>query len=127
MSDITSASETPEAPKKAETPDTTQPKSDGEHRQAYGTAKTENLRDNGLWRILLPAFVLVCCAALVAVPLIILTPLFVGSLDPKAAANVAHFPLTWVWIVLIVLAISIASIVIRGLVKIFMTQAGNYR
>ncbi|HET9920685.1 MAG TPA: hypothetical protein VFQ30_12630, partial [Ktedonobacteraceae bacterium] len=27
-----------------------------EHRQAYGTAKTENLRDSGLWRVLLPAF-----------------------------------------------------------------------
>src|SRR5690242_10540832 len=49
-----------------------------EHRQAYGTAKTENLRDSGLWRVLLPAFVVLCCLALLAIPLIILTPLFVN-------------------------------------------------
>ncbi len=51
-----------------------------EHRQAYGTAKTENLRDSGLWRIILPAFVALLCIALLAVPLIILIPLFVRSL-----------------------------------------------
>ena len=51
-----------------------------EHREAYGTAKTENLRDNGLWRIILPAFVVVCCLILISFPLIILTPLFFNSL-----------------------------------------------
>src|ERR1051326_769130 len=29
-----------------------------EHRQVYGTAKTENLRDSGAWRIILPTFVI---------------------------------------------------------------------
>src|SRR6266581_2249950 len=43
-----------------------------EHRQSYGTAKTENLRDSGLWRILLPGFILLCCFIVLAVPLIIL-------------------------------------------------------
>ena len=35
-----------------------------EHRQSYGTAKTENLRDSGLWRTLLPAAIVVFCLAL---------------------------------------------------------------
>lgn len=43
-----------------------------EHRQALGSAKTENLRDSGWWRIVLPAFVIVCCVALLALPLYIL-------------------------------------------------------
>src|SRR2546426_9689139 len=98
-----------------------------EHRQAYGTAKTENLRDSGLWRILLPGFVALCCLALLAIPLIILLTLFFSSLDASAAANVKHIPLTWVWVVMIVLSLGIAAVIIRGLVKIFMTQAGNYR
>ena len=97
-----------------------------EHRQAYGTAKTENLRDSGLWRILLPAFVILCCVALLAVPLIILVILLVTSLDPIAAANTEHIPLTWVWITMIVIEVIIAAVIIRGLIKIFMTQAGNY-
>src|SRR5947207_833889 len=58
-----------------------------EHRQAYGTAKTENLRDSGLWRIILPAFVALLCIALLAVPLIILIPLFVRSLDVTAPTH----------------------------------------
>ncbi len=98
-----------------------------EHRQAYGTAKTENLRDSGLWRILLPAFVILCCVALLAVPLIILVILLVTSLDPIAAANTEHIPLTWVWITMIVIEVIIAAVIIRGLIKVFMTQAGNYR
>src|SRR5258708_28271547 len=52
-----------------------------EHRQAYGTAKTENLRDTGLWRFLLPAFVILGCVALLAVPLLFLVPLVINSLD----------------------------------------------
>ncbi len=97
-----------------------------EHRQAYGTAKTENLRDNGLWRIILPAFVLVCCLILLAFPLIILTPLFFKSLEANAAANIAHTPLTWIWITMVIIEVGIIAIVIRGLIKIFMTPAGNY-
>jgi hypothetical protein len=97
-----------------------------EHRQAYGTAKTENLRDNGLWRIILPAFVIVCCLILLSFPLIILTPLFFNSLDSNAAANVAHTPLTWIWITMVIIEVGIIAIIVRGLIKIFMTPAGNY-
>jgi hypothetical protein len=98
-----------------------------EQRQAYGTAKTEDLRDNGLWRILLPGLVAVCCLILLAFPLIILTPLFLKSLDVNAASNLAHIPLTWIWIVMVIIEVCIFAIIVRGLVKIFMTQAGNYR
>jgi hypothetical protein len=93
-----------------------------EHRQAYGTAKTENLRDSGVWRILLPACVALGCLLLLAIPLIILIPLFVNSLDAKAATH----GLTWAWVVMIVIEVGVAAIIIRGLLKIFMTQAGNY-
>jgi hypothetical protein len=97
-----------------------------EHRVAYGTAKTENLQDNGLWRILLPAFVIVCCLILLSFPLIILTPLFFNSLNSNAAANVANIPLTWLWITMVIIEVVIIVIVIRGLIKIFMTNAGSY-
>ena len=101
-------------------------KSATEHREAYGTAKTENLRDNGLWRIILPAFVVVCCLILLSFPLIILTPLFFNSLNSNAAANIANTPLTWIWIVMVIIELTIIVIVIRGLIKIFMTTAGSY-
>jgi hypothetical protein len=94
-----------------------------EHRQVYGTAKTENLRDSGAWRIILPTFVILLCLALLAVPLIILIPLFVNSLDVTAQTH----GLVWLWIVMIILEVAIAAFIIRGLVRIFMTQAGNYR
>src|SRR5574340_101931 len=97
-----------------------------EHRQAYGTAKTENLRDNGLWRIILPAFVVVCCLILLSFPLIILTPLFFNSLNANAAANIAHTPLTWIWIVMVIIELAIIIVVVRGLIKIFMTTMGSY-
>ena len=97
-----------------------------EGRKAYGTAKTENLRDSGLWRILLPGAVAVFCLVLVAFPLIILTPLFLHSLDPAAASNVLGRPLTWIWIVMVLVEAAIIIVVVRGLLKIFMTQAGNY-
>jgi len=104
---------TPESPEVAAT----------EHRKAYGTAKTENLRDSGRWRIILPAFVVLLCIAILAVPLMILIPLFVNSLDVNAHTH----NLTWLWIVMIVLEIGFASIIIFGLLKIFLTQAGNYQ
>src|SRR5689334_18860381 len=107
------------------TPTVQQPATEG--RKAYGTAKTENLRDSGLWRILLPGVVVVFCLVLVAFPLIILTPLFLNSLDPAAAANVLGKPLTWIWIVMVLIEAGIIVVVVRGLIKIFMTQAGNYR
>ena len=98
-----------------------------EARKAYGTAKTEDLRDSGLWRILLPAAVAAFCLVLVAFPLIILTPLFLHSLDPAAASNVLGRPLTWVWIVMALVEALMIVVIVRGLIKIFMTQAGNYR
>jgi hypothetical protein len=98
-----------------------------EHRQAYGTAKTENLRDSGLWRFLLPAFVALCCLALLIIPLLILGPLLYNSFDVHAAANQQHVPLTWVWIVMVVVELGTAAVIIWGLIRIFMTQAGNYR
>ena len=108
-------------------PDVAQGRPISESRQAYGTAKTENLRDSGLWRIVLPVFVILCCVALLAIPLIILIPLFASSLNANAASNLEHISLTWLWIVLIILDVGIAAIAIRGLLKIFMTQAGNYQ
>jgi hypothetical protein len=98
-----------------------------EQRQAYGTAKTEDLHDNGLWRIILPGFVLGCCLVLLAFPLIILTPLFLHSLDSTAAANLANIPLTWIWITMVIIEVGIIAIVVRGLIKIFMTPSGNYK
>jgi hypothetical protein len=106
-------------------PEPQQPATEG--RKAYGTAKTENLRDSGLWRILLPAVVVAFCLVLIAFPLIILTPLFFNSLDPAAAANVLGKPLTWIWIVMVLIEAGIIAVAVRGLIKIFMTQAGNYR
>ena len=97
-----------------------------EHREAYGTAKTEKLRDNGLWRILLPAFVVVCCLILLSFPLIILTPLFLNSLNSNAAANIANIPLTWIWITMVIIEAIIIAVIIRGLIKIFMTNSGSY-
>jgi hypothetical protein len=97
-----------------------------EHREAYGTAKTENLRDNGLWRIILPAFVVVCCLILLSFPLIILTPLFFNSLNSNAAANIAGTPLTWIWITMVIIEAIFIAVVIRGLIKIFMTNSGSY-
>lgn len=101
--------------------------SEPEKRQVYGTAKTENLRDNGLWRYILPIFVGLLCLGLLAVPLIILVPLLSNSFDVNGAANREHISLTWLWISMIVIEVGLAAVVIWGLVRIFMTQAGNYR
>jgi len=96
-------------------------------RKAYGTAKTENLRDSGLWRYILPIIVILFCISLLAIPLIILLPLLSNSLDMHAAANQAHISLTWLWGLMIVIEVSIAALIIRGFVSIFLTQVGNYR
>jgi len=94
-----------------------------EHRTAYGTAKTENLRDSVMWRYILPAFVILLCLAILAVPLLILIPLFVNSLDVTSHTH----NLTWLWLTMIVLEVGIAALIIYGLLKIFLTQAGNYQ
>jgi hypothetical protein len=103
--------------------------SEGEstHRQAYGTAKTENLRDSGIWRIFLPGFVIAASVILLAFPLIILTPLFLHSLDPLAAANQLNKPETWIWIVMFLVEISLIAIIVRGLAKTFLVKDANYR
>ncbi len=98
-----------------------------EHREAYGTAKTENLRDNGLWRLFLPLVVIGGSLALVAIPLIFLIPLLIKSFDPTSPANAQGDPLTWLWIVMILLVLTVDAVIIRGLFKVFFTQAGNYR
>lgn len=98
-----------------------------EHRQAYGTAKTENLRDSGMWRIFLPLVVLGGVIALVILPLVFLVPLLLKSFDPANPANAQGTPLTWLWIVMILLILGLAILIMRGLLKVFFTQAGNYR
>ena len=97
-----------------------------EQKKAYGTAKTENLRDSGLWRIILPVAVIAFCVILFAVPLMILIPLLSTSLDPHSASRVAGINLIWVWITLIVVTLGAAAVIVQGLLKIFLTQAGNY-
>jgi hypothetical protein len=98
-----------------------------EHRQVYGTAKTENLRDTGLWRWLVPVVAVALCAALFVVPLLILIPLLYGSIVAVSAGPQQEAQLLWLWIVMIVLEIAIAIVIARGILKIFVTQAGNYR
>ena len=97
-----------------------------EHRQSYGTAKTENLSDSGLWRFILPAAVVVFCIALIIIPLIILIPLLSNSIAAVGTGG-KEGGLIWLWITMIILELAICAVVIRGLTKIFMTQAGNYR
>src|SRR5215471_16343652 len=73
-----------------------------EHRQAYGTAKTENLRDSGTWRYILPGFVVLCCIAVLAIPVVILVLLF---------RNAPSF--VWVWLTMLVIEVGIAVLIIR--------------
>jgi hypothetical protein len=97
-------------------------RADTEHRQVYGTAKTENLRDSGNWRWILPAFVALCCLAILAAPLIIVVPLFVNSL----AADSPDHGVIWLWVTMFVIEVAVAVFIGRSLIKIFWTQAGNY-
>ncbi len=97
-----------------------------EKREAYGTAKTENLRDSGLWRAILPSAVIIFCLALFVIPLIILIPLLTNSIDGLTSGNSNEAQLLWVWITMIVIEVSVGILIARGLLRIFMTQAGNY-
>jgi hypothetical protein len=47
-------------------------------------------------------------------------------LNSNAAANIAHTPLTWIWITMVIIEVAILAIIIRGLIKIFMTTGGSY-
>lgn len=98
-----------------------------EHRVAYGTAKTENLRDSGLWRVLLPAAVIAGCAALLIIPLVILIPLLYNSIHAIGTNNSKEAQLVWVWITMIIVELGLFFVIARGLLKIFLTQAGNYQ
>lgn len=98
-----------------------------ERRQAYGTAKTENLRDSGLWRIILPAAAIIFCAILFVIPLGILIPLLVKSIQARNTPGAAEGQLIWLWATMIVIEIGTAYIIARGILRIFLTQAGNYR
>jgi hypothetical protein len=102
-------------------------RADNDQRKAYGTAKTENLRDSGLWRILLPAVVIICCVALFVIPLVILVPLLYNSITAVGKTQAQESQLTWVWITMIVVELSIFAVIARGILKTFLTQAGNYR
>ncbi|GCE13227.1 hypothetical protein [Tengunoibacter tsumagoiensis] len=101
-------------------------RSEAEQRKAYGTAKTENLRDSGLWRIILPGAIALFCISLLAIPLFILIPLLSNSIAALHGGNPQEAQLIWVWITMIVLELIISSVVIWGLCRIFLTQAGNY-
>ncbi len=97
-----------------------------EKRQAFGTAKTENLRDSGLWRFLLPAVVILFALTLFVVPLVILIPLLTTSIDGLRAGNTGEGQLLWIWIAMIVLELAVCVVITRWLFKVFMTQAFNY-
>lgn len=102
-------------------------RADNDQRKAYGTAKTENLRDSGLWRILLPAVVIICCIALFVIPLVILIPLLYNSITAIGSTHVQESQLIWVWVTMIVVEMGVFALIARGILKTFLTQAGNYR
>ena len=102
-------------------------RADRDHRQAYGTAKTENLRDSGVWRVLLPAVVIICCIALFVIPLVILIPLLYNSISALKTGHTQESQLIWVWITMIVIEMGVFALIARGILKTFLTQAGNYR
>lgn len=91
-----------------------------EARKAYGTAKTENLRDSGLWRILLPAFIIVASLLLLFIPFLLLIQLLATSLTPASATA----GLAWLWTTMIVLEIVVAALIIWGFSKAFFRQLG---
>jgi hypothetical protein len=102
-------------------------RADRDHRQAYGTAKTENLRDSGLWRVLLPAVVIICCIALFVIPLIILIPLLYNSISALKTGHGQESQLIWVWVTMIIVELGVFTLIARGILKTFLTQAENYR
>ena len=71
-------------------------RADSEHRQAYGQQRTKNLRDSGLWRIILPTFVGLFCFTLFVVPLLILVPLLSNSILGIINHNPGEAQLLWI-------------------------------
>ncbi|MBX5449044.1 hypothetical protein [Thermogemmatispora sp.] len=99
-----------------------------EERHAFGTAKTESLRDSGWWRLAIPAFIILASVALFLVPLVLLiTLLITTSFNGESAAAHQGVPLAWLWITMIVIEVVIAALIARGLLKIFLTDSWNYR
>jgi hypothetical protein len=119
--DNTATTQTAQAPTLAAKPPVV------EHRQVYGTAKTENLRDSGAWRWFIPVAAVVLCSALFVVPLLILIPLLYNSIVAISAGPQQEAQLLWLWIVMIILELAVAIVIARGILRIFVTQAGNYR
>jgi len=101
-------------------------RADSEHRQVYGTAKTENLRDSGLWRIILPTVIGLFCLTLFVVPLLILVPLLINSITGIVNHDQQEAQLLWIWITMIVIEVAVWAVIAYGLLKAFITQAGNY-
>ncbi|HEY4383706.1 MAG TPA: hypothetical protein VGN34_04400 [Ktedonobacteraceae bacterium] len=104
----------------------TSPDTGPEHRQAYGTAKTENLRDSGLWRVLLPGFIIICCLVVIAVPLVILIALLYGAITSTGSADVVaiHHQLIWLWVIMIILSLGLAALIIRYYITAFFSESG---
>jgi len=99
-----------------------------EHRQAYGTAKTENLRTSGLWRFLLPTIVGLFALSLFVVPLLILIPLLINSITAIGNGDATgEAQLLWVWITMIVLEMAVCGIIARWAFRVFFSQATNYQ
>jgi hypothetical protein len=98
-----------------------------EHRQAYGTAKTENLRTSGLWRILLPTAVVLFALSLFVVPLLILIPLLANSIAAIGVGNQNEAQLLWVWITMIVLEMAVCVVIARWAFRVFFSQATSYQ
>ena len=98
-----------------------------EHRQAYGTAKTENLRTSGLWRILLPTVVGLLALSLFVVPLLILIPLLTNSITAIRGGDPNEAQLLWVWITMIILEMAICVVIARWAFRVFFSQATSYR
>ena len=98
-----------------------------EHRQAYGTAKTENLRTSGLWRIFIPTIVGLFALSLFVVPLLILIPLLSNSITAIRGGDPNEAQLLWVWITMIVLEMAVCVVIARWAFKVFFSQATSYR
>ena len=98
-----------------------------EQRQAYGTAKTENLRTSDWWRILLPAFVVISVLALFVVPLVILIPLLSNSIAAIRDGNQGEAQLLWIWITMIVLEMAVCVLIARWARRVFFNQTTSYQ
>src|SRR5436853_6613482 len=85
--------------------------SHSEHRQVYGTAKTENLRDSGLWRIILPTVIGLFCLTLFVVPLLILVPLLINSITGIVNHDQQEAQLLWIWITMIVIEVAVWAVI----------------